>query len=439
MSNFLRRISNRLERFPRLWQIIIRLYGIRSFSQERIRYRKRSKVFEDEKAYSSKFEVIFDAQCLQTLTRQRGIGKYSLSLIEAMCKVAPEKEFAAYLTNIADRAELNIAKELLTSLECPNLSVLVLNPFESSNKISLAQSQEFLESSLSAFAPKVVISLSNFEKPSSAIPLPPSSTYKTSAILYDLIPLQYSDYLLISRQQETSYRWLLANLQKFDYLFSISNTTKEIWGALVSKSSLIKVISGAGYQHVETESLGFAHRFGILCVGAEQQHKNLERLISAYSMLLKNIQVTHSLTIVGIRSNGARRKLAKFARRLNCDVLLPQYLTEAALRTEYRSNRILIMPSLSEGLSLPILEAWANGLPAIGSSGTVADELIQEKALLFDPKNTYSMAQVIEVLLLSEVEWNKAILGARTNAKNYSWARTADLALSAIREFGEHG
>jgi len=439
MSNFLKRISNGLERFPKLWQLFFRLYGIRSFSQERIRYRKRSKVFEDEGTCSSKFEVIFDAQCLQTLTRQRGIGKYSLSLIEAICKVAPEKEFAAYLTNIADRAALNIAKELLASLECPNLCVLVLDPFESSNKISLSQSQEYLESSLSSFAPKVVISLSNFEKPTAAIPLPPSSTYKTSAILYDLIPLQFPDHLLISRHQKTSYRWLLANSQKFDYLFSISNTTKEIWTDLVSKSSLIKVINGAGYQHVETESPGFAHRFGILCVGAEQQHKNLERLISAYSMLPKNIQVIHSLTIVGIRSNGARRKLAKFARRLDCDVLLPQYLTEAALRNEYRSNRILVMPSLSEGLSLPILEAWANGLPAIGSAGTVADELIQEKTLLFDPKNTYSIAQVIEVLLLSEVEWNKAILSAQINAKNYLWARTADLALSALREFGEHG
>jgi glycosyltransferase involved in cell wall biosynthesis len=270
------------------------------------------------------------------------------------------------------------------------------------------------------------------------IPLPPSSTYKTSAILYDLIPLQFSDQLLISRKQETTYRWLLSNIEKFDYLFSISNTTKAIWEDLVSHSSTIKVIYGAGYGQEEKESIGFAQRFGILCVGAEQQHKNLERLISAYSMLPKSMQLAHPLTIVGIRSSGARKTLAKFSRRFSCGVFLPDYLTDSAIRVEYRSNRILVMPSLSEGLSLPILEAWANGLPAIGSAGTVADELIQKKSLLFDPKDAYSIAQAIEGLLLSQDEWDAAILGARTNAKNYSWAKAADLMLKSIEELSEH-
>lgn len=379
---------------------------------------------------------MFDAQCLQTLTRQRGIGKYSLSLIQAICKEEPEKKFAAYLTNIASRSELEIAKDLLKSLKCNNLTVLVFDLFEDSNKISFQQSQEFLGTSLKSYMPKVVISLSNFEKPETCIPTPHNSAFRTIAILYDLIPLQFAKQLLVSRRQESTYRWLLSNLQKFDYLLSISNTTQEVWRALVSNSTQIRVIGGAGYSLKLRKSHAFEVRNGVLCIGSEQEHKNLERLILAYSMLPLSIRLTQKLTIVGIRSSGSRKYLLRTAKKLKCDLVLPEYLAEDELNYLYGSNKILVMPSLSEGLSLPILEAWANGLPAIGSSGTVAEELIQDRSFLFDPMNPNSISQMIEVLLLDQTEWERALLHSEKLARNYSWQLTARLSIKAISEMG---
>lgn len=437
MNNFPKMISNWLERFPHLWRFLFRVYGINSFNQKNLIYRKRTSLLADESPVPSKFEVIFDAQCLQTLTRQRGIGKYSLSLIEAICKVEPEKKFAAFLTNITSRTELEIAKNLLESLKCSNLTVLVLDPFEDSNKITFQQSQEFLRTSLKTYMPNGVISLSNFEKPETSIPLPHSSAFHTSAILYDLIPLQFANQLLISKRQKSTYRWLLSNLQNFDYLLSISNTTQRVWRDLVSNSTQISVIGGAGYALELRETLTFGDRNGVLCVGSEQEHKNLEGLILAYSMLPLHLRSTQKLTIVGIRSSGARKKLTKIAKRLKCHVVLPQYLTEDELRYLYYSNRILVMPSLSEGLSLPILEAWANGLPAIGSSGTVAEELIQEKSLLFDPADPNSITRTIEVFLTDQTEWEGALLHSQKVAKNYSWELSAQLALKVISEMSK--
>jgi glycosyltransferase involved in cell wall biosynthesis len=434
LNNFPKMVSSRLEQFPHLWRFLFRVYGVNSFDQKNLKYRKGSSVLEDERTVPSEFEVIFDAQCLQTLTRQRGIGKYSLSLIEATCKGDPEKKFAAYLTNIASRAELEIAKNLLRSLKCNNLTILVMDPFEASNKITFAQSQEFLQASLKSFVPKVVISLSNFEKPETSIPLPPGSDYLTSAILYDLIPLQFPKQLLVSRRQKSTYQWLLSNLQKFDFLLSISKTTQGVWRELVSNSTRVGFIGGAGYDFILKEAPAFGDRNGVLCIGSEQEHKNLKMLILAYSMLPLNMRSTQKLTIVGIRSSGTRRKLTKIAKRLKCHVWLPTYLTEKELRNLYQSNRILVMPSLSEGLSLPILEAWANGLPAIGSSGTVAGELIQENSLLFDPTNPNSIMRTIEFLLFNQTEWETALRHSQKMAKSYSWELTAQLTLKVISE-----
>jgi glycosyltransferase involved in cell wall biosynthesis len=434
MNSFSKMASNWLEQFPHVWRLLFKVYGINSFSKEKLKYRKPSISFEEDKPLPNKFEVFFDAQCLQTLTRQRGIGKYSLSLIEAVCKAAPEKKFAAYLTSIAGHTDLEIAKDLLRSLACDNLTVFVLNPFGVTSKISFAQSQEFLRASLESFAPKVVISLSNFEKPQSSIPLPQSSVYSTAAILYDLIPLQFANQLLISKRQESTYRWLLSNLQKFDYLLPISNTTQKVWKDLVSISTRIRVIGGAGYATSPGELPGFVDRTGILCIGSEQEHKNLERLILAFSMLPLSVRTTQKLTIAGIRSSGARKKLVRIAKKLHSHVVLPQYLTPEELRNLYQTNRILVMPSLSEGLSLPILEAWANGLPAIGSSGTVAEELIREKSLLFNPTDSTSIKQSMEILLLDDAEWEKALLHSLNMAKGFRWETTASLTLTVISE-----
>jgi glycosyltransferase involved in cell wall biosynthesis len=433
--NIIGSASRWLEQFPWLWQFILKLYGARSFKPHRVYYKKKCAAYESETCLPSDFEIIFDAQCLQNSTRQRGIGKYSLSLIASMCRAAPNKRFAAYLTNIAPQLDLDKATRLLKSLQCPNLQIFVLSPFKSSNRIRLDQAQIILGELLGNLNPKSIISLSNFEKPSASIPLPLNSTYKTCAILYDLIPLQYSHQLLISNRQKTTYQWLLNNMQKFDFLLSISQTTNDVWVNLTSESTSVRVIGGAGNASTRDLVYDFSARSGILCVGAEQKHKNVEKLISAYGVLPLNLRTLHPLTIVGIRSRGVRISLTKFARRIDCDIDMPQYLSDEKLKMLYRSNRLLVMPSLSEGLSLPILEAWDHGLPVIGSVGTVAEELIQEKSLLFDPKDIHSIVNTIQLFLENEKEWGNAMRKSNEMAKNYSWTKTANLALNAHSEF----
>ena len=50
---------------------------------------------------NKEYWLIFDAQCLQTQTIQRGIGRYTLEFIEAICLEMQTKNFAAILTTIA--------------------------------------------------------------------------------------------------------------------------------------------------------------------------------------------------------------------------------------------------------------------------------------------------------------------------------------------------
>jgi len=433
-------VSDLLKRFPTLWRIMIRIYGVRRFNPERAKYRKQFDFERYRKTKNQTLGVIFDAQCLQTATMKRGIGRYSISLIAAICAEQPEKKFGAFLTTLTTRDELNHAIEALESLNCSNLEILVYDPFKQSKRISFVKAQKALESFLLSFNPDVVISLSGFEKLGEIIPVSKSNSFDWLVILYDLIPLQFNRDLLVSNFHRSSYHWNLANISKSDCLLSISHESKASWKHLVSRDSKIKVISGAGYRFsTPICSRSNNVRSGILCVGAELRHKNIAKLVEAYSLLDPRVRELHKLTILGINSRGARGKLARFSKSLKISINLPGYLANEELEKLYVSNKLLVVPSLVEGLSMPILEAWRFGLPAVGSSSTVAQELILDSKLLFDPNDVTSIVATIQNVLTNENIWQQAEESISKRVIQYTWQNTAKLVLQAVSESTKRG
>jgi glycosyltransferase involved in cell wall biosynthesis len=425
-------LSDQLQRFPLIWSFGVRVHGIRLFIPSKVKYRKRSTHFASGVSLDRSYELIFDAQCLQTQTRQRGIGSYSLKLINAICQERADVMFAAVLTTTSSSIDLEIAKTELGNLNCSNLDILILDPFKRKSKLSLKEAQQELRHSLESFGCRAVVCLSAFEKQDMVITPPRSSKYKRFAVLYDLIPLQFPADLLISRHQKSAYAWSLDNLTKCDRLFSISHESKRHWKNMIPSNVSITVIHGGIDSKQETSNQSFNERSGVLCIAAEQPHKNIDRLISAYCQLPEAVQLQNELIIVGIRSSGVRKKLNHLSRSAKGNVRVPLYLNAADLKAHYESSRLLIMPSLIEGLSLPILEAWSYGLVTIGSSGTVAKELIFSDALLFDPNDILSITQCMNRLLTSEKIWNSGLDYLVSRSALFSWSNTAELMLNAI-------
>ena len=416
------------------------LYGFRSFDPANFEYKKISSILGENFLNGDTYEIVFDAQCLQTQSLKRGIGKYSLKFIEATCNARPNKLFAAVLTTVASSTDLDSAQVALENLDCANLNVVIIDPFDGKRKVSMVEGQQNFLRDLEKIACNSLISLSSFQKPDSIIALPTqkSSKFSKVAILYDLIPLQFSKSMLISNRQKTSYKWALNNLANFDLLLSISQESREHWFKLVTSRSRVEVIRGGIDLKSTSGQKKFDERSGILCVGAEQRHKNVALLINAYSQLPENVQLEHKLTILGISSAAGRKRFSKIARAAIGKVEFSAYLDEALLTSTYEGARLLVMPSLVEGLSLPILESWSSGLLAIGGVNTVAEELIADHLLLFDPTSAPSMAECMNRLLNSKVDWNRGLESSMLRSKEFTWGATAELALEAIGAL-EHG
>jgi glycosyltransferase involved in cell wall biosynthesis len=428
-SGYVRKFAHQLEQFPPVYRFLTKLYGLRGFNVKKITYKNNHRITKSNEIEHKQYKIIFDGQCFQTLTKQRGIGKYSLSLVSAICRERPDQEFAIILTNIASKEDIEFAKNIIGNLDLANLEILVVDLFKGRNMISFSQAEKEIQCFVQEINTDIFLTLSEFENPENTIKILNIPNSLSVGILYDLIPLLFQDDFLYTRLQRQKYNWQLTSLRNRDGLLSISETSRTSWINLVADKPAMQVIYGGGYKTSALTYPEFEGRYGVLCIGAESKHKNIERLILAYSKLDQVTREDHPLTVIGIRSQGSRLRLLRLSKKLRIDVLIPDYVSQEELTTRYRSSRLLVMPSLAEGLSLPILEAWSCGLPCIGSQGTVAEELILEEDLLFMADKELEMYECMNRFLTSKGEWMRAFDISMKRYQSFDWGLTAQKAL----------
>ncbi len=93
------------------------------------------------------------------------------------------------------------------------------------------------------------------------------------------------------------------------------------------------------------------------------------------------------------------------------------------------------MPSLGEGLGLPVLEAWSLGTPAVASSTTSLGEIVGDPNFTFDPMDPSSQAVLLGHLLGEDKAWREASEFGRARLSEFTWTKTAERAWVVIDEF----
>jgi len=111
--------------------------------------------------------------------------------------------------------------------------------------------------------------------------------------------------------------------------------------------------------------------------------------------------------------------------RLAGQVKFLGYLPEGDLRAVYRLAACLVLPSLYEASSLPIFEAWLDGLPVACSNAAALPEQVRDAAVLFDPTDARAIAGAL-VAAVTDAEARGAL---RTRGyerlKDFDLLRTA--------------
>jgi len=185
-----------------------------------------------------------------------------------------------------------------------------------------------------------------------------------------------------------------------------------------------------GFKH-KLKEFGIAKRY-LLYVGNAYPHKNLERLIGAFEILIDDFKKDLQLVLVGEEDYFYQRlqeeASTSILRRIEAAdrVIYTDFVSDENLWTLYQNSALYVFPSLCEGFGLPPLEAMSHGVPVAASKATCLPEILGEAAVYFDPMNPHDIAEKINQVLSDENLSRTLVRGGFEQIKKYSWRKMGE-------------
>lgn len=189
-----------------------------------------------------------------------------------------------------------------------------------------------------------------------------------------------------------------------------------------------------------SEIEGFANSKILFSLGRLHPKKNLIALLMAWRQLrsanVKGIDEWR-LVIAGWDEGGYGAELKEYATEseLSRQVWFPGPLFGAQKEAAYRAASGFVIPSLSEGLPMVVLEAWSYALPVLMTPQCNLPEGFKAGAAIALNESPDSIAKGIRQLLaLNEGERvTMGLRGAGLCAEHFNWARIAQQMADLLR------
>jgi len=163
----------------------------------------------------------------------------------------------------------------------------------------------------------------------------------------------------------------------------------------------------------------------ILYTGAFKEHKNIARLIQAFSRLKR--KQCPFLILAGDRLEKYKHLQALINELdLQKNIINPGWLNLEEFNALYSSAAAFIFPSLYEGFGLSPLEAMKCRTPVVSSDAACMPEILGEAALYFDPYSVEDIAAKIGDILRDDKLRGELIEEGAAQVQKYSWRRSAN-------------
>ncbi len=168
------------------------------------------------------------------------------------------------------------------------------------------------------------------------------------------------------------------------------------------------------------------HKPWLLNFAGQGQRKNAEGLLRAIALLAPTLRSQFHWVLAGCDDARRRAALGRCAGDLGIaeDCRILPFLPHEDLPDLLCGARALLIPSLHEGFGLPVLDAFACGVPVVSAHGSSLPEVAGDAALYCDPRLPVSIAAALELVLQPDVAAQLVARGRR-RVQNYSWERVA--------------
>lgn len=159
----------------------------------------------------------------------------------------------------------------------------------------------------------------------------------------------------------------------------------------------------------------------LLYVGARKPHKNLGRLLTAYSVSRARSEV--SLVLSGIPDQFINRLASKLG--ITDRLVFAGRIPDSELASFYQGAESLLFPSYFEGFGLPPIEAMAGGTPVLTSTSSSLPEVVGDAALTVDPFSIDALRAGIDQIVFDTTLRQRLQIEGPIQAQKHTWKNVA--------------
>jgi len=156
-------------------------------------------------------------------------------------------------------------------------------------------------------------------------------------------------------------------------------------------------------------------------------HKNHVRLLQALALLRDRHGIVAPLVCTGKPMPNSWPQIEAVMRglKLESQVHFVGFVPESDLRVIQRAAHCMVQPSLFEASSLPIFDAWSDGVPVACSRLTALPEQVGDAGLLFNPLDPGDIAESLRVIMSDPQAYEDLRVRGYRRVKDFDWVRTA--------------
>jgi len=253
--------------------------------------------------------------------------------------------------------------------------------------------------------------------------------------IHDLTHIVYSEFLSNKFAKIYAKIMMKIALKKAKLVLTESeNTKKDILKYFKVDENKIKVIYlgvKEGLEEKTKEKVEYLYekfqiprdKKTIMYVGNLKPHKNLEKLLQAFSKM-QNEDIRLLLVGKAFENYNILEDKEKEL-KIKDKVIHTGIVTDEELCDLYNLVDLFVLPSLYEGFGLPVIEAMACGAKVVSSNSSSLPEVGGDVVPYFDPNDEQEMAEVMAKELEredTEEEKQKRIAWARS----FNWEKTSE-------------
>lgn len=238
--------------------------------------------------------------------------------------------------------------------------------------------------------------------------------------------------------KHVGYKFVISQAaKKAKMIITVSDATKEmiIKDLNVPKEKIVITYEGID-SRIKIQDSRIKNLYGkyFLYVGNAYPHKNLERLIKAFSNIKNPLRLRSGRAISNIKlilvgkEDYFYKRLEEKVKKMDLEskIEFKHNVSDEELSVLYKNALALVLPSFMEGFGLPVLEAMNNGCLIVASDIPVFREIANDIPLYFNPTDTHELSNMLESIAYGrQKDLRERKEKGKIQAKKFSWEKTA--------------